>query len=343
MTSTHRISPVLVWVLGIIVLLAVGAISTFMGAAQLSWADFVGSITNKLGIQLDGYPAPSKLRQSILFELRLPRIVMAIAVGAGLSICGAALQAITRNDLAEPYLLGVSYGASTGAVIMLLLVPASFALGLTGGAALGALATFGVLMTLLRGSGFVSTRVVLTGVLVGQFFSAITSLILVAKGDAESVRGITFWLLGAMGATRSNTLVIVVAAVLVLGVVIWALSRYLDAMSFGDETAQSMGVPVIGVRATVLVCVALMTAATVSAVGAIGFVGLIVPHAVRMMVGPGHAQLIPLSALVGAILMVVTDALSRTVFQPQEVPVGVFTALIGVPLFFFIMRRAQRL
>lgn len=331
------------WLIGIVLLVAACGASIFMGSATLTGEEVWGAITHKLGILGSGdTPPPSKLRQSILFDLRLPRIGMAIFVGAGLAVAGAALQAITRNDLAEPYLLGVSYGASTGAVVALLILPASFTLGLTGGAAIGALASFGLLMLLLQGSGFVSTRVVLTGVLVGQFFSAITSLILVARGDAESVRGITFWLLGAMGAARNDSLWIVGPAVVVACLLLWSMSRYLDAMSFGDETAQSMGVPVVGVRATVLIVVALMTAATVSAVGAIGFIGLLVPHAVRMLVGSAHGRLIPLSALVGAILLVITDALARSLFVPQEVPVGVFTALLGVPLFFFILRRGQR-
>lgn len=125
--------------------------------------------------------------------------------------------------------------------------------------------------------------------------------------------------------------------------IIWLMSRYLDCLGFGDLTAESMGVPVKAVRAIVLVTVALMTAATVSAVGAIGFVGLIVPHAIRMVTGPGHATLIPFSALVGAVLLTLTDSLSRTVFAPQEVPVGVFTAIVGVPTFFLILRGRRQL
>lgn len=343
LAPARRVPTWVAWVVGLILLALVCYMALFMGAATLTRDEVWGSITHKLGIfASDNRPAPSLIRQSILFDLRIPRIVMGIFVGAGLAVAGASLQAITRNDLAEPYLLGVSYGASTGAVVALLLMPVSFALGLTGGAAIGALLSFGLLMLLLRGTGFVSTRVVLTGVLVGQFFSAITSLILVARGDAESVRGITFWLLGAMGASRVNTMWIVLITVVITSLLIWMMSRYLDAMSFGDETAKSMGVPVVGVRASVLILVALMTAATVSAVGAIGFIGLLVPHAVRMIVGSSHARLIPLSALVGAILLVFTDALARSVFQPQEVPVGVFTALLGVPLFFFILNRGQR-
>lgn len=339
--SSSRV--ILLWTAGVLALLGVSYAALFMGPASLSLADVRGAVTHKAGIFISpDYPAPSLLRQSILFELRLPRIAMAMLVGAGLAVCGACLQAITRNDLAEPYLLGISAGASTGAVVTLILLPAAVGFGLTAGAAVGAMVSFLVLMALLRGSGFLSTSVVLTGVLVGYFFEAITSLILMARGDSDSIRGITFWLLGALGAARLNLLGLVCAVVVVSILVMWLQSRHLDAMNFGDETAISMGVPVARVRGIVLVTVALMTAATVSAVGAIGFVGLIVPHAVRMIVGPLHRRLIPLSALMGAILLVFTDALARTVFSPSEVPVGVFTALLGVPVFFLILRRKRR-
>ncbi|MDO5077098.1 iron ABC transporter permease [Corynebacterium sp.] len=341
--------PAILWIFGILAIVAATSGSLFLGAASLSWVEVWGAVTHKTGLFISAaYPEPSLLRQSILFELRIPRILMGVIVGGALAVAGAALQAITRNDLAEPYLLGVSSGASTGAVVVIVLVSAasfggSAAFGLTGGAALGALASFGLLMALLKGSGFSSTRVVLTGVLVGQLFSALTSLILMARGAADSVRGVMFWLLGALGASRWDTLTVVALVCTLCSIVLWAMSRYLDCLSFGDDTAESMGVPVARVRSITLITVALLTGATVSSVGAIGFIGLIVPHAVRMVIGPAHAQLIPVSALLGSAFLVITDALARTAFNPQEVPVGVFTAIIGVPMFFLILKRGQRL
>lgn len=329
-------------------LVAMGG-SVFLGAASLSFTEVWGAITHGTGLFVSPeFPQPSVLRQSILFDLRIPRILMSVIVGGALAVAGAALQAITRNNLAEPYLLGISSGASTGAVVVIILtsgasIGGGVALGLTGGAAIGALVSFAVLLLLLRGSGFSSTQVVLTGVLVGQFFAAITSLILMARGDADSVRGVMFWLLGALGASRWESLWVVAVVCSIACAVIWSISRYLDCLSFGDDTAESMGVPVAKVRGIVLVSVALLTAATVSAVGAIGFIGLIVPHAVRMLIGPAHSALIPVSALLGSSFLVITDALARTVFSPQEVPVGVFTAIIGVPVFFLILKRGRRL
>jgi len=264
---------------------------------------------------------------------------MAAFVGAILAVCGVAMQAITHNDLAEPYLLGISSGASTGAVIAILF--STWQYSIIFGAAIGALASFFLLMMLLRKSAADATRVVLTGVLIGFLFQSLTSLIVTASGNAESTRGIMFWLLGALSASRWHTVWAVVIVGMVGMVVLWVLSRFLDALAFGDETAQTMGIPVVTLRYTVLVAVSLMTAATVASVGAIGFVGLIVPHAVRMLGGPRHVTLIPLSALLGAIALVVADALARALFAPQELPVGVITALIGVPAFFVILKRKK--
>lgn len=292
------------------------------------------------GISVFDLDSMSPVQRSILTELRLPRVLMAACVGAILAVCGVAMQAITHNDLAEPYLLGISSGASTGAVIAIMF--STWQWGIVVGAAVGGLTSFLLLMALLRHTRADATRVVLTGVLVGFLFQSLTSLVVTASGNAESTRGIMFWLLGVLSAARWNTLIVVAIAGAVGLVVLWLLSRHLDALTLGDATAHTMGVPVVAVRYTVLIVVSLLTAATVAAVGAIGFVGLIVPHAVRMVQGPLHARLIPVAAIVGALFMVIADAIARVLFAPQELPVGVITALIGVPVFFIILRRINR-
>lgn len=295
------------------------------------------SFTELIGLVVPSQPSPSPLRTSILTELRIPRILMAAFVGAILAVCGVAMQAVTHNDLAEPYLLGVSSGASTGAVIAILF--STWQYGIIFGATIGSLASFALLMLLLRNTGGDATKVVLTGVLIGFLFQSLTSLVVTASGDAESTRSIMFWLLGVLGAARWPTLFAVMIVGSIGMLVLWALSRHLDALSLGGDTASTMGVPVIALRYIVLICVSLMTATTVASVGAIGFVGLIIPHAVRMLNVPKHASLIPLSALVGAVTLVIADAFARSIFAPQELPVGVITALIGVPMFFLILRR----
>ena len=304
--------------------------SLTVGSSSMSFSELIGLV-------VPSQPSPSALRTSILTELRIPRILMAAFVGAILAVCGVAMQAVTHNDLAEPYLLGVSSGASTGAVIAILF--STWQYGIIFGATVGSLASFALLMLLLRNTGGDATKVVLTGVLIGFLFQSLTSLVVTASGDAESTRSIMFWLLGVLGAARWPTLF----AVMIIGsigmLVLWALSRHLDALSLGGDTASTMGVPVVALRYIVLICVSLMTATTVASVGAIGFVGLIIPHAVRMLNVPKHASLIPLSALISAVTLVIADAFARSIFAPQELPVGVITALIGVPMFFLILRR----
>lgn len=295
------------------------------------------SFTELIGLVVPSQPSPSPLRTSILTELRIPRILMAAFVGAILAVCGVAMQAVTHNDLADPYLLGVSSGASTGAVIAILF--STWQYGIIFGATIGSLASFALLMLLLRNTGGDATKVVLTGVLIGFLFQSLTSLVVTASGDAESTRSIMFWLLGVLGAARWPTLFAVMIVGSIGMLVLWALSRHLDALSLGGDTASTMGVPVIALRYIVLICVSLMTATTVASVGAIGFVGLIIPHAIRMLNVPKHASLIPLSALVGAVTLVIADAFARSIFAPQELPVGVITSLIGVPMFFLILRR----
>lgn len=304
--------------------------SLTLGSSSMSFSELIGLV-------VPSQPSPSPLRTSILTELRIPRILMAAFVGAILAVCGVAMQAVTHNDLAEPYLLGVSSGASTGAVIAILF--STWQYGIIFGATIGSLASFALLMLLLRNTGGDATKVVLTGVLIGFLFQSLTSLVVTASGDAESTRSIMFWLLGVLGAARWPTLFAVMIVGSIGMLVLWALSRHLDALSLGGDTASTMGVPVIALRYIVLICVSLMTATTVASVGAIGFVGLIIPHAVRMLNVPKHASLIPLSALVGAVTLVIADAFARSIFAPQELPVGVITSLIGVPMFFLILRR----
>ncbi|MDK8576928.1 FecCD family ABC transporter permease [Corynebacterium pseudodiphtheriticum] len=304
--------------------------SLTVGSSSMSFSELIGLV-------VPSQPSPSPLRTSILTELRIPRILMAAFVGAILAVCGVAMQAVTHNDLADPYLLGVSSGASTGAVIAILF--STWQYGIIFGATIGSLASFALLMLLLRNTGGDATKVVLTGVLIGFLFQSLTSLVVTASGDAESTRSIMFWLLGVLGAARWPTLFAVMIVGSIGMLVLWALSRHLDALSLGGDTASTMGVPVIALRYIVLICVSLMTATTVASVGAIGFVGLIIPHAIRMLNVPKHASLIPLSALVGAVTLVIADAFARSIFAPQELPVGVITALIGVPMFFLILRR----
>ncbi len=323
------------FVAGVVVLLASVVVTILIGTSDIGFGELARGIGVRLGLDVRSVP---KLLDSLIWDLRVPRVLMAALVGAALAVCGAVLQAVTRNALADPYLLGVSSGASTGAVLVAVLGIGAGSIGITGGAFVGALASFALLMLLLRRGGLDSVRVVLTGVVVGQLFAAITSLVLMASGDADTTRAITYWLLGSMASARWDAVIVCAVVVLIGMVVVWLFSTALDALSFGADTASSLGVDVRTARVTLLIVTALMTAVAVASVGAIGFVGLIVPHGVRFIVGPLHRALLPFTALVGAIFLVWTDALARVAFSPQEVPVGVFTALLGVPLFLLVLR-----
>lgn len=314
-------------------LFAVGA-----GAADLSVGDVAGSVASHVGVG-DSPLAP--LADSVVWQLRVPRVLLAACVGAALGVCGCVLQALTRNVLADPYLLGISSGASTGAVAVLVLGLGTGAISLAGGAFAGGLVAFGLVLVLAGAGGQATsvTRVVLTGVAVGQLFSALTSLALMWSGDAQTLRGITYWLLGSLASARWEPVGLTAAVLLVCAAVCWSQSTALDAFTFGADAAATLGVPVRTTRAVLLVATALITAVVVAASGAIGFIGLVLPHAVRRLVGASHRRLVPASALAGGIFLVWTDAAARTLFAPQEVPVGVVTALVGVPVFLMVLRR----
>ncbi|MFE3580780.1 FecCD family ABC transporter permease [Streptomyces vinaceus] len=327
-------------------LLAAGALAgsvaaaVRIGTADVGWSGLGRVLGARLGL---GVEPPAPLLDSLVWDLRLPRVLMAALVGASLAVCGTVLQAVTRNALADPYLLGVSSGASAGAVTVLVLGVGAGTLGVTGGALAGALLSFGLLLLLLRRTGLDSVRIVLTGVVVGQLLTALTSLVLMASADADTTRAVTHWLLGSMAPARWNT-VAVCAVVTPLGLLAaWLCSNALDGLAFGTDTAASLGIGVRRTRMLLLVVTAALTAVAVATVGAIGFVGLIVPHGVRFLAGSPHRVLLPYAALAGALFLVWTDALARVAFAPREVPVGVITALLGVPLFLLVLRKRGEL
>lgn len=275
----------------------------------------------------------------IVWNYRLPRTLVAAACGAGLATCGVVLQALLRNPLAEPYLLGLSAGASTGAVAVGLLGLGGAALSLSGGAFIGALAAFGLVLLLSRASASShnNAQVILAGIAGSQLFNALTAFLITKSATAEQARGILFWLLGNLSGVRWPSVWLALpVSVLGLAVCLWH-RRALDAFTFGADSAASLGVPVRRTQLLLISCTALVTAVMVSIVGAIGFVGLVIPHALRLLLGPGHSRLLPASALGGALFLIVADILSRTLIAGQVIPVGVVTALIGAPVFALIL------
>ncbi len=318
------------------VLLASITLAVTFGPATITPLDVWSSILHHLGI---GESPLSPLRDSIVWDLRLPRVLTAGAVGAGLALAGVVMQSITRNPLADPYLLGLSSGASLGAVAVLLL---GSALLLPFAAFLGAVVALAATLLLAGAFGRITPgRTVLAGIAVSALAGAITSLIIFWTVTGDSYREILAWLLGSLAGARWSAAGIAVAAILVAGVPIMLSGRVLDAFAFGDTSAATLGVNVPATRWTMLTASALLTGAMVSVSGAIGFVGLILPHAVRLLVGPRHRLLLPLSALVGASFLIWADTAARSLFDPRELPVGIVTAIIGAPVFAALLARKK--
>ncbi|MBN9151263.1 MAG: iron chelate uptake ABC transporter family permease subunit [Micrococcales bacterium] len=306
------------------------------GPANITPLEVWGSILHHLGI---GEPPLTALRDSIVWDLRLPRVLTAGAVGAGLALAGVVMQSITRNPLADPYLLGLSSGASLGAVAVLLL---GSALLLPVAAFLGAMVALAATLLLAGAFGRITPgRTVLAGIAVSALAGAITSLIIFWTVTGDSYREILGWLLGSLAGARWPAVGIAATAILIAGIPIMMSGRVLDAFAFGDTSATTLGVNVPATRWIMLTAAALLTGAMVSVSGAIGFVGLILPHAVRLLVGPRHRLLLPLSALVGASFLIWADTAARSLFDPRELPVGIVTAIIGAPVFAALLARRR--
>lgn len=322
---------VLTAVLVVSIVAAVG-----IGPAPLSLGQVWGAVLAHLGM---GASPLGPLEDGIVWQLRMPRVLTAAAVGAGLALAGAVMQALTRNQLADPYLLGLSSGASLGAVSVFLLgVAVLLPLAAFGGALLALVATLGLAGAL---GALTPTRTVLAGVAVSALLGAITSFIIFWSATGDAYQQIVGWLLGSLAGARWPESAVAGIALLAVGVPIAASGRILDAFAFGDTAAASLGIAVGRTRWILLALTAVLTGAMVSVSGAIGFVGLVLPHAVRLLVGPGHRALLPLSALTGAVFLLWADTLARTLFDPRELPVGIVTALVGAPVFAVLLARRR--
>lgn len=320
------------------ILLVVG-VSVGIGDMPIPLSTTYAAITNKLGwtsIELN------RIHETVIWDYRLSRALVAVFCGAGLALSGAIMQSLLRNPLAEPYVLGISAGASTGAVAVAILGIGAGAISMSAGAFAGAFAAFFLVAILSNGARGGADRTILAGVAASQLFNAATSYVVTTSGNAQQARDVMFWLLGSFGGVRWPEFVLV--SIVVGGALIACMlySRVLDAFAFGDESAAALGVNVGRARVILFALTAIMTATIVSMVGSIGFVGLVVPHAARFVVGPQHHRLLPACAITGAIFMVLADIASRTLIPQQVLPIGVVTALVGVPFFAIILYRLQR-
>ncbi|MCV7318921.1 FecCD family ABC transporter permease [Mycolicibacterium confluentis] len=323
------------------------ALSMLVGLAIGSIGIAPGDVVRILAHQLlpgtaGSFGAPH--HETVVMQVRAPRVLLAAVVGAGLAVVGMTLQALVRNALADPFLLGVSSGASVGAVAVILSGVAVFGLMSTSVAAfVGALGALALVYSLSRAGGQITTtRLVLAGVAVAYVLSAVTSLMIMLSGNGDRARQVLTWMLGGLGGARWDALWLPLAAVSVGMAILLAQSRTLNVLLAGDDSATTMGVDAARFRARMFVLTSLVTGVLVAVSGPIGFVGLILPHAMRLIVGSDHRRALPATALAGASFLVLADTAARTLASPQEIPVGVLTALCGGPFFLWLIRRDAR-
>ncbi|MBB3523381.1 MULTISPECIES: FecCD family ABC transporter permease [Rhizobium] len=321
-----------------LIAVAIG-VSVGIGDLPIPLATTFSAVTNRLGwttVELN------RIHETVIWDYRLSRALVAAFCGAGLALSGAIMQSLLRNPLAEPYVLGISAGASTGAVAIVILGLGAGAVSLSSGAFAGAFAAFFFVALLSNGTRGGADRTILAGVAASQLFNASTSYIVTTSANAQQARDVMFWLLGSFSGVRwpEFALVSVVVGLGLAACLFYA--RVLDAFAFGDEAASSLGVNVGRARLLLFGLTAMMTATIVSMVGSIGFVGLVVPHVARFLVGPLHIRLLPACAIAGAIFMVLADIAARALIPGQILPIGVVTALVGVPFFSIILYRFQR-
>ncbi|MER5817990.1 iron ABC transporter permease [Streptomyces californicus] len=339
--AASRRSRTFLLTLGLTVALVVGCLlSAAIGAYNIPLGDVLSSVQHRIGL---GGQALDRVGESVLWNVRLPRVVLALLVGASLGCAGALMQGVFGNPLAEPGVIGISAGAAVGAV-------ASIALGLsflgnwtiTVCAFVAGLATVLLVYALSRSGGRTEVvTLILTGIAVNAFAGALIGLFIFFADNAQ-ITQITFWQLGSLSqATWPKVLAVLPCAV--AGLLIAPFyARKLDLLALGERPARHLGVDVERLRIVLVLVVALLTAAAVAVAGIISFVGLLVPHLLRMANGPGHRFLVPASALGGGVILVAGDLAARTVAAPAELPLGVLTALFGSPFFFWLLRRTRR-
>ena len=324
--------------LGFVVLLASLSVAVSVGAVSVPLPTVWGIVAGKIAPGLIT-PDWSAGREAIVWDIRFPRAILACLVGAGLAIVGASLQAVTRNPLADPHLLGISAGGAFGAILALL--HTGLFIGLLTVPLMAFLGALGATLIVLGVSQFAvatsADRLILAGVAV-SFIVMSGANVLIFLGDPRAVHTVVFWMLGGLGLAQWNQLIYPLAILLICGAYLWANARNLNAMTIGDETASTLGIPVGRFRLTVFVVGAMITGVMVAFSGIIGFVGLMVPHIVRLIVGGDYTRVLPVSALCGAIFLLWADIFARTIMAPDDIPIGIVTGLIGGMFFVWLLR-----
>ncbi len=313
--------------------------ATMFGPASVSFSDVVEVWRGRLAGDAVTTPV-----ERIVWNIRAPRVVLAAIVGAGLAVAGTVVQTLVRNPLADPYLLGVSAGASVGAtaVITLGVLAAAGTWALSVGAMLGAvIAATLVFGVALAQGGLTPLRLVLTGTVMAAAFSAVASYLVFRSSEPQMAQGVLFWLLGSLARASWEQVALPLMVLLASLTLLWFLRGWLDGLLSGADVATALGVPVVRLRVLLFVLQAVLVGVMVAIAGGIGFVGLIVPHMARLLVGPLHARMLPVGALFGALFLVWVDVAARVLAPPQDVPLSVVTGIVGAPVFLVLLGRRR--
>lgn len=333
------------WMVLLIALPVVIIFSTGIGAFNIPPLNVLAALVHSIGI--DSGIEVSQAQENVLLQIRLPRVLMAVIVGAALSVSGAGMQGLFRNPLADPGLVGISSGAVLGAALVIVLgwQASEGLLGFYGlsvatfiGAVLCTLVVFRLAST--KGRAQVTTML-LAGIAINALVGAVTGL-LIYTADDDELRSLTFWTLGSLGGANWTTFLGMLPLIIIPTIQILRLSKKLDVFSLGEESAQCMGVDVQSLKRHLIIWVTIAVGSSVAVVGMIGFVGLVVPHLVRLIFGANHRFVVMGSVLLGAILLTLADLLSRVVVMPSELPIGIITAMLGTPLFIMLLLQQRR-
>ena len=321
-------------------IIILGTIAMTIGSVSLSsvhvWKILINKLFNNNFFTVDW----KKSTEMIVWNLRVPRVILALLGGAGLSLVGILMQALTKNSLASPYILGISSGASTGAVISIVLGSfwgVSFSPGI-GAFIFGTFTAF-LVFYLAGNGGYSSTKLVLIGVAVSSLFSGVTTFLVTTAKNESQLRGAMFWISGSLAGARWENLMTLFLVLLMSTILVIIRYRELNILIAGDELAETLGVDVRRLRFFIVVISTFLTGFIVSATGVIGFVGLVIPHISRGLVGSNHKRLIPCAIVLGALFLLGTDTLTRMIFKTQEIPIGVVTSMLGAPFFMSMLRK----
>lgn len=335
MPKNSRIGTVFVYLLP----LALIIISLFVGRYYVPISVVADESLKSILALLFGTPVSETTEHTVLFNVRLPRIFASLLVGAALSTAGASFQGIFRNPLVSPYILGVGSGAGFGACLAILLWD-NYLLVQIMAFSFGLLAMFAAISMGKVSKGTGTLVFVLSGIIVGSIFTALTSLVKYVADPYDELPEIVFWLMGSLATVRYGDLYWIVFPLFIGALVLFLLRWRINILSLGDEEARALGVNVEKMRLVIIVCATLMTSAAVSISGVIGWVGLVVPHISRMIVGPNYNRLLPMSMVIGASFMLIVDDLARTI-ATTEIPLGILTSLVGAPLFAYFIKRGR--